>query len=437
MKKHKDLLFTTINQLWRIISGPLILIFIPLFLSPETQGYWFTFSSISALAIFADLGFTNIVLQFSAHEFAYLTFTNNYTASGSEIHLKKLSSFFKFSVKWALMMSVVTFPLILITGYLIFSKKNDPVSWFLPWIIYVIGSGINFINSSLLAFFEGCNQVAKVQKIKFEIAVINTVIILTMLYSKTGLYAISVAMFLSSMLIFAFIFKTFGNFIYQMLEVSKNFYHSWRKEFLNLFWKYALSFASGYFIFQIYTPLMFNFHGSVYAGKIGITMVLWTTAFTISNIWIYSITPQMNILVSKKEWHILDSLFKKRLVLSILTYVTGSVVFFFIFFFIRDRILFVDQILNRFMNTIPLICLAFAWLLQVIENALAVYLRAHKKEPLVLVSIIMAIYILITTFLCTKYLPPDYIFIGFLSSFIISMPWILYIFYKKNKLWHE
>jgi len=437
MKISKDLFFTGINQFWKIISGPVVLIFIPLFLTPETQGYWFTFISISALSIFADLGFTNIVLQFSAHEFAYLNFDENFVASGSDIHLKRLSSFFKFTIKWALIMAVIAFPFILMTGCVIFSRKNDSVSWLLPWIFYVTGSGINFFNNTLLAFFEGCNQVARVQRIRFEIALVNTFIMLSMLYCGAGLYAISTAMFISSMLIFLYLSKIFGKFIRQMLMVSKNFIYSWRHEFLKLFWKYALSWASGYFIFQIYTPLMFHFHGAVEAGKIGITMALWTAAFSISNVWIYSVTPRINMHVSKKEWFALDNLFKKRLILSVATFIAGVIFFFCLYIFIKDRIDILNRIFSRFMSIIPLICLALAWLLQLVVNSLAVYLRAHKEEPFVLPSIVGALYIFITTFLCTSYFKSDFIFLGFLSSFIFIIPWSMLIFYKKRKLWHK
>ena len=73
----KDLVNTAINQLYRLVSGPLMLLFIPLYLTQEEQGYWYTFSSVAALAVFADLGFSHIILQFSAYEFAFLKFNNN------------------------------------------------------------------------------------------------------------------------------------------------------------------------------------------------------------------------------------------------------------------------------------------------------------------------------------------------------------------------
>ena len=74
----KDLVNTAFNQLYRLISGPLMLLFIPLYLTQEEQGYWYTFSSVAALSVFADLGFSNIILQFAAHEFAFLKFKDKW-----------------------------------------------------------------------------------------------------------------------------------------------------------------------------------------------------------------------------------------------------------------------------------------------------------------------------------------------------------------------
>src|SRR5574344_2089453 len=113
----KDLLYTAINQLWRIVAGPLVLIFIPLYLTPTEQGYWYTFISIAALAVFADLGFSTIILQFAAHEFAYLHFNDDMTLAGYKEHLIKIATFFRFSVQWLIRTVGVIFPLIVIGGY--------------------------------------------------------------------------------------------------------------------------------------------------------------------------------------------------------------------------------------------------------------------------------------------------------------------------------
>ena len=121
----KDLLYTGMNQLWKVVAGPLILLFIPLYLTPIEQGYWYTFTSIAALAVFADLGFSTIILQFAAHEFAYLEFDDNGLLIGEREHLIRIASFFRFSVIWLFKVICIVFPIIIIGGYFFLLSKND------------------------------------------------------------------------------------------------------------------------------------------------------------------------------------------------------------------------------------------------------------------------------------------------------------------------
>lgn len=58
-------------------------------------------------------------------------------------------------------------------------------------------------------------------------------------------------------------------------------------------------------------------------------------------------------------------------------------------------------------------------------------MRAHKEEPLVIPSFVSGVYIAIVTLLIAMYLPFEYFFLGFLSSYL----WVLIIFkrYKKGR----
>lgn len=77
--------------------------------------------------------------------------------------------------------------------------------------------------------------------------------------------------------------------------------------------------------------------------------------------------------------------------------------------------------------------LFLAWLLQVIINAMAIYLRAHKKEPLVTISCINAIIVVVGTFICGKFLKPEFVFIGFFIGSLIQCSAVYHVFrtYKK------
>jgi hypothetical protein len=242
-------------------------------------------------------------------------------------------------------------------------------------------------------------------------------------------------MLLSASSIFISIFGSFRKILLQLLNVSKGFVYNWKKEIIPLFVKYAFSFSSGYFIFQIYTPLMHYFHGPVYSGKVGITLALVMAIFSMSNIWMYTITPKMNMFVSQKLWNNLDSLFKKRLLLSLGTYLFISIVLF-LFLVLFGKMWIIPKITARFLPVTSVIILLVCYFLQVIINSWALYLRGHKQEPYMVPSVVSAVWIAITTYFAGRFMSPVWFFLGFLTSYIWGTP-VDYIIYKRCRIkWH-
>ncbi len=424
--------FTGLNQLWKLASGLVSMILIPLFLTKEAQGYWFTIVSLAALVMLADLGFSSIITQFAAHEFAFLRIDDR-EITGSEQHLNRLASFFVFSAKWAAGILLIAFPVISVIGFLILSQKEGTVQWLMPWAVYLSGAGLTFFNNSLLCFFEGCNLVGPIQRIRIAISIVTFVLMWLGLVFRLSLHALSLSLLLSAFIGTCIIWKGFGHFIRSFFDISKHFAYSWKEKFVTLQWRYAISWASGYFIFQMYTPVMFHYYGPVEAGRVGLSIVLWTAVFSISNSWIYAIIPKLNMLISHKNWNQLDDLFYKRLLLACMTYVTGALSVFVLVAFFRGK----WEIINRLADNTTLLFLGIGWFLQIVVNSLAVYLRSHKREPLAVPSFVSAVYIVITTILCAYYLPPHYFFLGYISSYIWGMPWILFIFFKNKKVWQS
>ncbi|MCM1321747.1 MAG: hypothetical protein NC041_09700 [Bacteroides sp.] len=434
-KNYKDILSTFINLAWRLVSGPLSLLLIPLYLSPEQQGYWYLFGSIATMSTFADLGFSNIILQFSAHGFAFLSIKEKLLA-GEEKYIQQLGSFFRFVVKWLSLMCLLVYPLIFLVGIFFFQRDSVLDIYWIPWIIYSAGSLINFFNNSVLSFIEGLNQIDKIQNSRFIVAVINTLVIIVGLIYKLNIYALAFAMIFSSSFMFITIFVTFGKIIKQLWYESRDFFYPWRKEIFPLFQKYVLSFASGYFLFQIYTPLMHYFHGPVLSGKVGITVSLVTAMFSFSNIWIYTITPKINILIEKKNWNILDKLFHKRLLLSLLSYILICICFV-LFVVIFGKYRLPAKVLERFLPYKAMLLLVVSYFLQLIVNSWAVYLRGHKQEPFWWTSIISAIWVFLITLFAGKFLPPMLFFIGLLTSYFWGIPLSYCIFYRNKNKWHR
>ena len=426
----KDLINTAINQLYRLVSGPLMLLFIPLYLTQEEQGYWYTFSSVAALAVFADLGFSNIILQFAAHEFAFLNFKEDGTIYGDEVHLHKLADFFRFSVKWLCKVTLIVFPIIVIAGYIFINQKNyENINWIVPWFVYSISSALVFVNSSLLSFFEGCNSVAKVQAIRFKITVLTSITVLTGLFLKTKLFALALSLMIAALLGIFLIYKNYKNLIIQLWKISSITFYSWKNEFLSLIWRYAFTWISNYFIFNLFVPIAFQFYGVIEAGKIGFTIALWGAISSISGTWIVSKIPIINILVEKKIWVEVDSLLSKILTRAIISYVIMGILILVMYTYLRDVVF----VLNRLSNYTVVVMLFLCSLLQNNIGALAVYLRAFKEEPLMFISIIEAIGILTSTvYIASNYII-DYMFLGYLAGSMIVFIYTIYKVHCKKR----
>jgi len=431
----KDIVSTYANQFWRLISGPVSLILIPLFISPEIQGFWYTFSSISALSVFADLGFTTIILQFSAHEFAFLHFDESMDLSGPEEYRKRIASLFRFVLKWTTSIVLIAFPAIFVIGYILFIQKAGISVWLTPWIIYSIGAAIGFYASVVSSFVQGCDQVSNIQKLSLQSAIVGTFSMFISLILHFGLYSIAVSLLLANLYNLAAILIKYRKFLRTLWKTEPD-KTDWKHDILRLLWKYALSWSSGYFIFKIYTPFMFQFHGPIEAGKVGITISLVTAIFSISNTWFSANTPKLNMLVAKREWKILDKEFRKNLILSLGTYLLGVIILFVAVLAFSGKWQLFDKLKSRFLGMVPLSMLLIGWFLQVIVNGLAIYLRAHKEEPYVIPSVVSGIFIIVTTFLSSKYLPSSMFFIGFFASYLYGLPWSFKIYFDKRREWH-
>lgn len=356
---HNDILSTLLNQLWRMVAGPVLLLCIPMYLSAAEQGYWYTFTSIAALSVFADLGFSSIVLQFTAHEFAYLEFSQQGTICGAEIALWRLASFFRFCLRWLLRMMGIVFPLILLGGWLFLNLnvKASNLEWHGAWLAYASMSAIAFFNATMLSFFEGCSSVAKVQKIRLLVAAANTVVMIVGLILGFGLWALAAGQIFAALAGSALLWKKFSPAMRQLYGLARGDCYDWRNEFYRLIWRYAISWSSGYFIFQLFVPIAFACFGAEYAGMVGMSIAMWTAGFNISFAWITSVVPRINILIETKKWHELDALFQQRCVYAVATFLSGSMVFFVVMHIFADIGIF-----QRFLPFEAMLCLCVCWI---------------------------------------------------------------------------
>ena len=164
----KAIFYTLVGRSLGIPVSVLTIFFIARYLSPEEQGYYYTFGSIVALQVFFELGLTGIITQFVAHEASHLSW-NGREFVGEEKYKSRLASLLRFCAKWYSLFAGFIVVLLLVAGITFFNHYNahgKDINWALPWIILVMGTAFNFLIAPITSFVEGLGKVKEMAQIR-------------------------------------------------------------------------------------------------------------------------------------------------------------------------------------------------------------------------------------------------------------------------------
>jgi O-antigen/teichoic acid export membrane protein len=430
--------YTIFSRVIQAVGGIISIIVVAKFLSNVEQGYYYTFGSILAIQIFFELGLSNIITQFVAHEFVSIKWYDKVSFFGPVEATSRISSLLRFSVKWFLALSVLLFFGLLLAGFAFFDKFdqiNNFVFWKIPWLILSITTSLSLLLSPILAFFEGIGRVKEVAKIRLIQQTVQLFLVLLFFSLGFKLLSSPLAAILSFIIIPVWIFigdkKKLLIFIWNRIDIYTIDY---RKEIFPYQWKIALSWISGYFIFQLFNPILFATEGALIAGQMGMTLAVLSGVLSISMSWINTKVPLFSSLIAQNEFNGLDLIFNKTLkqacfisALGLLTFLSSVLLMQYFNF----------GLAKRFLSPFHITLLCTSTFVNQIVSGFAVYLRCHKKEPFLVISIAMGILSGFSTIILGKYFGIDGIVIGYtLLTVFVSLIWSTLIFTNKKKLWH-
>jgi hypothetical protein len=424
-----------------MFAGPVSILLIASRFTVEQQGFYYTFFSLLAMQIFFELGLSTVLIQFSSHEFVNLSWGENGTIAGSENERTRFLSLVRKSLFFYLASAFLIIIVLIPVGFHFFYGNGKYAhalfSWRAPWVLAVVGVAINLILTPIYSSIVGSGEVAEVNKRQLYGGIIGNFLMWSVIAIGGGLFAIfaySLGNILS--LLFYFITKkrSFLSAIWENtgIRVDTNGI-SWWKDLWPMQWKIALSWMSGYFIFQLFNPILFHYHGSVVAGKMGMTLNVANAMLAVCMSWINSRNPEMGKYIARKEWMRLDKVFNKIFLQSSILAVIGSTVGWIILVILQRHY----KIGARFIPATFAFCVFITMGIQVAIASFATYLRAHKREPFLMFSISMAI----LQGFSTWYFGMKYSYSGIVLSFLtingaIALPSAYLIWKYCRKKWH-
>jgi len=382
--------FTVLGRIIQGLGSVGSVLLIVHFLTAAEQGYYYALWSLVALQSVFELGFSFVILQVAAHERAHLEFHPDGTITGNETSHVRLASLLQRAVKWYTSAAVVMGIVLLLGGMRFFSLHQQPQApniWIVPLRVTVLACAITFSIGPILSFLEGCGQVTHVARMRFFQSLVSVAASWTAMLSHHGLFSPAMVLlgqgFVASILLYSR-----RHLLMPLLRRQvRGMGISWRREVWPFQWKIAVSWLCDYFIFQLFTPVLFAFRGPEEAGRMGLSMNIVTQMSAMMLAWMTTKAAPFGSLIAKKETPELDRMFFRSLRQSLLLF-TGAAVAILVGVLASPYIL--PKISRRIESWPIFLLLLLTALGSHVVQSEAIYLRAHKMEPFLVQSIVIA-----------------------------------------------
>jgi hypothetical protein len=434
----RAVLYVLISRGFSLIALPLTLYLIVNYFSLAEQGFYYTFANILSISVFVELGLGLVLTQFASHEFAHLAWKEDGSLYGEENSSHRLISLIRKSLRIYGIISVLLLIILLPLGLFFFSSgvNSRSVNFSLPWILLVLFSVINLGTYPLLTIIEGCGKVAEVQRLRLSQSIIGTLGIWAILILHGGLYVASVIACSNFVIAVIWIRNRFRGLVLQIVNFDKsrtNGHLSWRKEILPMQWRIAVSWICGFFIYQLFNPLLFRYQNAEAAGQMGMSLTVSNIALSISVAWISTKFPTYGSLIKKGLYSELDSIAKKSTIQAFSFSFVGSIGIILIVLLVKHHF---PNYGNRLLSTSAVAALLLTNMINLLTTSMAGYLRAHKEEPFLINSIVGAILISSVAWFCARYYDANVMcFTITVINLIVGLPLAVYIFLYKRKMW--
>jgi hypothetical protein len=432
----RSVLFGILSKVLSIVSGPLTALFITMKFTYVVQGFYYTFGSLLAMQVFVELGLGIIIIPLAGHEWSKLSINREGFIEGERDALSKLSSIARIVLKWYLTGSVIITVGLGFWGCVFFSHiDHQGVVWLSPWLALCLLNGLNLVVGSLLSLLEGCNQVFNVYRYRFFQGLCATLSIWAAILSGAGLWTYTVVNLITVIAAFIFIRSAYWNFFTSLFSIRHEGPKvDWRRDIFPLQWRMAVSCICGYLANSIFTPVLLLYQGSKVAGQMGMTFSFLNVVLMVSSAWLAPKFTVFSILAARRDYKELDHLFWKttKVVFAVIIITGGA--FAFVFFMLKMHH---HPLAERLLDPLTTMIFLCAQVLLASTVPFSMYLRAHKKEPTYVLSIIHGVLTASVVVFVGKYYSVLGISVGYLAIMMMIVPAIFIIWYRCKTRWHR
>lgn len=426
--------WTAAARIWPILAGPVSVVLIAARLNAGEQGFYYTFASIVSFQVMFELGLGMVVLQFASHEKAFLEWQSDGTVQGSDVEKGRLAALFRKTLQWYAIATALSAATLLTGGTLFLAFKPTPVGgWLAPWTAVAFLAGATLFLTPFLSVLEGCGLVADVARVRTWQVIASNIAGWIVLIAGGRLWA-SPAISIASLLVGgAWVLAIHRRFFSDLLHTRGDGI-SWREEVWPFQWRIAVSWISSYFLFHLFIPVLFASRGPAAAGRMGMSLALASAVYAVSNSLMTTKIPRFGELIARRDFAELDARFFPAMGQSFGVMALGATVLFAGTLALRAV---GHRWSERLLEPVPFALLLAAMTVNTIFFAEAVYLRAHKSEPLLGVFVASALAVGASTLFLGRAYGATGMMLGYFSAtLIVSAGGGTLVFLRKRREWH-
>ncbi len=427
--------YGVMTRVWSLATGPVLLFLIASHFTRELQGYYYTFRNLLALQVFVELGLGQVILQFASHEWSKLWLDEQGQIVGDRQALSRLVSLGRFAFQWYAVGGAVIAVGMSLGGFVFFLRSPQiGIRWAAPWFTLCLLSGIELCGLSLWSLLQGCGQVTQVFGFRLVQGLLRSFFVCLAILLGAGLWTAPVESFIGLASAALFLVGRYQKFFQAFWTPVAGPSVSWRAEMLPFQWRIALSWLSGYFIFSLFTPTLFKLRGPVAAGQMGMTWALVGALSTVSATWIYAKAPRFGVLVAKKDYAALDRLVWRTGTAAFAVACAGGAMLEAAIYFLNARHL---PLATRLLPPLPAGLFLLAAVFMQISTPQSVYLRAHKREPFLALSVVSGLLTGLSTVWLGRFYGATGMGAGYLAVVVlVVLPFGTIIWRRCRAAWH-
>ncbi|EEQ12409.1 Wzx [Yersinia mollaretii ATCC 43969] len=406
----------------RVFSGPLVIIVVAKTLTTGEMSLYYAFFNVIALQQIMEMGIGFTIKQYISHSYK-LTEKNEW---GQESKAN-IISYMKFSFLWYLVISLFIFFILGYVGSVFFSSYKGSTDWKGAWWMLVFITGFFTIVTPFQFLIEGCQRQISIYKSRLLSGIFLSLVLGLSLYYGAGLYSIAIAVFISNLIFYLYLFKTIKELVSELIGVkTKKNIKTTFIEVWDMLSKISVTWILGYFFWNSFNLIAFKMLTNDLAGRFGFTLSLVRAGYSIAESIVASQTTIYASYISAGEVKLARRQFEKSMYISMALLISGYFLYIAVYKILPGLFIF-DKTLNL-TYTIEMF-LYFVLLLPVTSQAN--YCRCFKNEPYFKLSLFMNIQVPIVFYLTCYYVgEPNFIYL--LPFSMLSLIWSCYIYYDTE-----